>query len=284
MGKLIRGTSKSSRFVVMDTKDIINDIIIAQNIDDTLTADILSKIVGFAICLSTNMKSFKNLTVRVDSNSYIKNITVIIDEDKNVKAYVSKNEEYEETTHATLRVIKDFGLKEPYTAISNIDLKNILDDISSYFYHSEQIPTFISVGSSFNDDGSLKNSGGFMVQLMPGADEKFIDKMEEKSKIIRPINQLLDGKMSLIDIIKLIYEDIDSENDAEIEKYEILSEENIIFKCNCNKEKFKNGVITLGKSELQNIFDEEENIEVACQFCNKKYKFSREDFSEILDE
>lgn len=290
MGKLLRGLSKSSRFIVVDTKDIVEEIIKNQNIVDDVAADILAKIVGFTIMLGSTMKDFKNLTVRVDSDCYIKSVVVIFDEEKHIKAYLSLNPQAEDTSLASLRVIKDMGLKEPYTAISSIDYKTLMDDISMYFFQSEQIPTIISCACSFdkkeneeNSKLSIKNSGAFMLQIMPGASEDFIKSMEEKAAAIRPVNQLLDGGMTLFNIADLLYDDMNSETKQLVESYEILALDEVKFHCNCEKDRFKRSLITLGKEELQNIFAEDGEIKASCHFCNKVYEFKEEDFKDLWE-
>lgn len=279
MGKLIRGTSNNARFVALDSKDILQEIVVTQKIEDNITKDLISKILGFTIMLSTTLKDFKLLTVRVDSEAYLKSIVVSMDSTSHVKAYVSFNEEFKDTTVATLRVIIDKGLKEPYSSVTNIDFKTLMDDISLYFYKSEQIPTLISAGASFDTNNEIKNSGALMLQILPSASDEFINKMQEKALAIRPVNELLDGGMTLIDMINLLYDDMSTEDNTLIEEYKILSEEEVSFYCNCNKEKFKSALMTIGHKEIEKILEEDGKIETVCHFCNKNYIFKKDDFN-----
>lgn len=281
MGRLIRGTSESARFVVADTKDIIQEIVDKQNIKDKTTVEILSKIVGFAIMLSTSLKDFKLLTVRVDSQCYLKTVVVTMEDKNHVKAYVSISENEINETTATLRVIIDKGLSKPYTSIANIDYKNLMDDISLYFYNSEQIPTMISLGASLgSDETKVEHAGALMLQILPNASEEFITKIERKASMIRPVNELFQGGMTLEDMAELLFDDMDSESPKRIEDYEILGEENLSFFCGCSREKFLNALHTLGKKEIDSILEEDGKIESVCYFCNTKYEFKEGDFNE----
>ena len=181
-----------------------------------------------------------------------------------------------------MRIIKDMGLKEPYIGITNVDYSSLPDDISAYFYNSEQIPTIISLACEATNDGKILCAGAFMVQLLPGADEDFIAKLERKAEAIRPMNELMKGGMSLEQIINLLYDDMDTADDSLVEEYEILEEKEIKYNCDCNSERFQRGIMTLGKEELKHIFEEEKEIEAECQFCGKKYKFTENDFEDIL--
>ena len=181
-----------------------------------------------------------------------------------------------------MRIIKDMGLKEPYVAISDIDYSNLPNDISAFFYNSEQIPTVISLAVECTNDGKILCAGAFMVQLLPNADEDFITKLERKAEAIRPMNELMKGGMSLERIINLLYDDMDTEDDSLVEEYEILEEKEIKYSCDCSAERFQKGIMTLGKDELKHIFEEEKEIEAQCQFCGKKYKFTEKDFDDVL--
>ncbi|MCI5725462.1 Hsp33 family molecular chaperone HslO, partial [Fusobacterium sp.] len=111
---------------------------------------------------------------------------------------------------------------------------------------------------------------------------EFITKLERKIEAIRPMNELMKGGMSLEKIANLLYDDMDTEDDSLVEEYQILEEKEVKYECDCNSDRFYRGLLTLGKEELQKILDEEGEIETECQFCNKKYKFEKKDFDEIL--
>lgn len=183
-----------------------------------------------------------------------------------------------------MKIIKDMGLKEPYVGISTVDTGEIAQDLAYYFYNSEQTPTVIALGVKLKDANTVACAGGYMLQLLPDAEDEFITALENKIQAIRPMTELMMGGMDLERILKLLYEDMNSEdNEKLVESYEILEEKEVSYKCDCNKDKFYKGLITLGKEELNKIFAEEEKIEAECHFCGKRYEFKKEDFKDILE-
>ena len=265
MGRLIRGISKNARFFVADTTDVIQEALDMHKYDE-YSMKTFGKFCTLASLMGATLKGEDKLTIRTDTDGYIKNIVV----------------NFDGLEKGTMRIIKDMGLKEPYVAISNIDYSNLPNDISAFFYNSEQIPTVISLAVESTNDGKILCAGAFMVQLLPNADEDFITKLERKAEAIRPMNELMKGGMSLERIINLLYDDMDTEDDSLVEEYEILEEKEIKYSCDCSAERFQKGIMTLGKDELKHIFEEEKEIEAECQFCGKKYKFTEKDFKDIL--
>lgn len=178
-------------------------------------------------------------------------------------------------TQGNIYIIKDIGLKEPYVGVSNIISGEIAEDFTNYFATSEQIPTVIALGVSFDEKNQIKSSGGFFLQLMPDAKKEVIDILEENFKNIPNISQLIYENEDLYDIAKIITKDED-----------ILSMVGTIdndYLCDCNKERIKSGIISLGKDELKQIVDDNEDIQTKCQFCNKEYTFTKQEIKEIYD-
>lgn len=283
MGRLIRGTSKNARFFIADTTDVIQNALDIHNYD-IYSRDIFGKFCTFAVLMGATLKGEDKLTIRTDTDGYIKNIIVNSDSSGNIKAYlVNQTEgEIESLGKGIMRIIKDMGLKEPYIGITDIDYSKLANDISYYFYNSEQIPTVIAFAMEFTNDNRVLCAGAYMVQLLPSADEDFITKLERKIEAIRPMNELMKGGMSLEQIANLLYDDMDTEDDSLVEEFQILEEKEIKYQCDCNSDRFYRGLLTLGIEELTKIFDEEGEIETECQFCNKKYRFERKDFEEVL--
>lgn len=295
MAKLIRGVSKNARFWVIDSKDIVQH---AENIHEMSPTAIAAfgRLLTAGAIMGTNLKGEDLLTLRIDSEGPIKQMVVTATSNGDVKGYVNNPEAdlpLKENGHpnvgglvgaGTLRVIKDMGLRnaDPYMGISDLQTGEIAEDIAYYLFTSEQVPSVLALGVSLNDDMTIKSAGGYMVQLMPGAEDQFIDKLEDKIKNIRTINELLEGGMTPERIAKLLYEDMTSEDsEALIEDYEILETTEVSYKCNCNKDKFFKGLITLGKDEINHILEHDKKIEVECHFCKTKYSYNEEDFSEV---
>ena len=172
-----------------------------------------------------------------------------------------------------LNVIKKNDLtKKDYNGLVPLVSGEIAEDFTDYYAKSKQIPTVLSLGVLVNKDGA-KAAGGYLLQLMPDAKEEDIVKIEEASKVVKPISQMIDENMDLDEIAKLVSGD---ENAAPIkEKLEIK------YECDCDKEKFKKGIISLGKEEIEKIINEDGHAEIECHFCKKKYNFSKSELENL---
>ena len=173
--------------------------------------------------------------------------------------------------HGMLYIIKDLGIDKPYTGMVPIVSGEIAEDFTNYFATSEQTPTVIALGVLVDKNG-IKAAGGYKLSLMPDATEKEIKIIEKQMKHIEPISKMLDENKTLEEIAKIVTGD---------ENLKVLDEINPEYKCNCSREKFEKGLIAIGKDELDSIIEEEEKIEMVCNFCNKKHIFTREDLKEI---
>lgn len=283
MGRLIRGTSKNARFFIADTTDIVQEAAAIHKYDK-YSMEVFGKFCTLAVLMGATLKGEDKLTIRTDTGGYIKNIVVNSDASGNIKGYLVNTdaENVEHLGKGMMRIIKDMGLKEPYVAITDIDYTNLPNDISAFFYNSEQVPTVISIAGQCTNDGKILCAGAFMVQLLPNADESFITKLEQKVQAIRPMNELMLGGMTLEQIANLLYDDMDTEDDSFVEEFEILENKEVRYQCDCNSDRFYRGILTLGKDDLKHIFEEEKEIEAECQFCGKRYKFLEKDFEEVL--
>jgi len=173
-----------------------------------------------------------------------------------------------------LTVIKrnEFTDKE-YTGFVPLVSGEIAEDFTDYFATSEQNPTVLALGVLVNKNG-VQSSGGYMITLMPDADENEITKIEEAIGKVPSISELLSNGKSLNDIAKIVTGD---ENIQELEDtFEIK------FECDCSKEKFENGLISIGKEDLTKIIEEDGKAEIICQFCNQKYNFTKDELKNLL--
>jgi len=289
MGKLLRGSSKNARFFIVDTKDIVQEALDIHKCSPT-AIKAFGRLLTGAVMMGATLKGDDLLTLRTNTDGLLNQMLITNDANGNVKGYLSNPEVDLELKDGevpkvgdlvgkgTLTVIKDMGLKEPYVGVSQIVNGEIGEDIAYYYYTSEQTPSVVVLGVSLGPDMRVKNAGGYMIQLLPDASDNFITKLEAKIKAMRPMTELLAGGMSLKRIAKLIYEDIDSENDlALIEDYNIYEEKKVSYECNCNKDKFYKGLITIRREELEEIFTEKPELEVECHFCRKKYSFTKDE-------
>ncbi len=232
--------------------------------------------------MATNMKSLDNkLTVQVKGNGPLGEMLVTANCFPKLKGYVqnpivdlplNKNGKLDVGQavgkNGYLNIIKDLGLGESYVGKVPLVTGEIAEDFTNYFAKSEQTPSVVALGVLVNSQG-VKISGGYILSLMPDATEEDIQRIESNLKEIEPVSKMLDLGYSLEQIAKKVTDD---------ENIKII-EENIIpvYECDCNKKRFERGLISLGKEELQKIIDEEEKIEIQCQFCNKKYEFTKQE-------
>ena len=172
-----------------------------------------------------------------------------------------------------LNVIKQNELTNSnYNGLIPLVSGEIAEDFTEFFAKSEQKPTALALGVLVNKDG-VKRAGGYIINLMPDATDEEISKIEESLKMAKPISEMLDDEMSLEDIARIVTGD---------ECVEILEQDlDVIYKCNCSKEKIERGIISLGKEEISKIIEEDGKLEAECHFCHKKYNFSIEELKEI---
>ena len=294
MGKLIRGVSKNARFFVVDSTDVVQKALDIHKCSPT-AIDAFGRLLTAGIIMGSTLKGTDILTLRTDTDGQLNNMVVTADSNGGVKGYLSnptadvplkdngKSDVAGLVGKGILKIIKDMGLKEPYVGLSEINSGEIAQDIAYYYYNSEQTPTVIALGVKLKDEKTIAYAGGYMVQLLPDAEDSFIDALEEKIQAIRPMTELMAGGMDIKRIAKLLYEDMHSENnDKLVEEYEILEEKDVEYSCNCSADKFHRGLITLGKEQLEDIFKEKDDIEAQCHFCGKKYQFTKKDFEDIL--
>ena len=306
--RIIRGTSKCARFFVCDTTELVKE---AKKIHelDPIPARIFGELLTATVMMGKDLKGENDLiTVKINGDGPFGNMLATSGKNGEVKGYVSgnpsedifkiidengnfitdENGKIRFIGEGTLQVIKDIGLKDPFSGVIKLESEKIADNIAYYFLLSEQIKSVVALGVQIDENGEIQKAGGYMVQLLPGVEDGFIDKLEDKLRQIRSITELLNGGMSLEQIVELLYEDItvfEEETDVDgahkktyVEDYEILEESDIEYKCNCSKEKYLAAVKTLGDEQINEILEEEGKIQVECHFCRKKYEFTKEDF------
>ena len=172
-----------------------------------------------------------------------------------------------------LQVIKDMGLKEPYVGQVGLQTGEIAEDLTYYFAASEQVPSAVGLGVLMNKDNTVRQAGGFIVQVMPFAEEATIAKLEENVQKIHSVTTLLEQGHTPESLLEQVLEGFDIEiNDR------IPTE----FYCNCSKERVEKALISIGRKDLNEMIQEGKSIELNCHFCNTNYEFSVEELKEIL--
>jgi molecular chaperone Hsp33 len=247
----------------------------------------LGRMLTAAAMMGATMKGEKDLlTIIAKGDGPMGGITVTADSASNVKGYVNnpsfvnppnffgKFDVGGAIGNGTLTVIKDIGLKEPYSGQVGLITGEIAEDLTYYFATSEQIPTSVALGVLMNKNNTVKQSGGFIIQLMPFASDEIIDKLEEKIKEITSITSLLDEGLSPKDILNKVLGDMD---------LTILETLPTQYKCNCCKERVSKAIASIGKKDITEMIEEGKDIEVNCHFCNTNYIFSPDDLKKILN-
>ena len=171
-----------------------------------------------------------------------------------------------------MSVIKDIGLKEPYIGQTHLISSEIAEDLTYYFVTSEQIPSSVALGVTLNDDTSVKAAGGFIIQLMPFAEESTISMLEERLKDFS-FTKLLEEGLTIEEIIGKIFDNYD---------IEVTDTIPCAYVCDCSKERVESAVISLGKKEIASMIEDNQPIEVVCDFCHTKYIFSTEELLNFL--
>ena len=248
----------------------------------------LGRMLSAGLMMGSMMKNDKDLTtIKIEGSGPMKGVLVTADNTGGVKGYPfnplviippnskGKLDVAEAIGVGILTVISDIGLKEPYVGQVELISGEIAEDIAYYYASSEQVPSVVALGVLMNKDNTVKAAGGFIVQLMPGADEEVIEKIEEKIGSIAPVTTLISEGKSPEDILKLILGDLDLEINEKIEAG---------FRCNCSRERIEKALISIGRKELETMAKEGQPIEVGCHFCNKKYNFNVNDIEQILEE
>ena len=171
-----------------------------------------------------------------------------------------------------LKVMKDLGLKEPFSGIVDIQSGEIGDDFSYYFAISEQTPSIVSVGVLVNPDYSIQAAGGLIIQLLPDAPEETIKYLEDLLKTMKPMSTYINEGKTPEEIIRLLFEDAN-----------ILDHKEVYWHCDCSKEHFKDALALIDRKDILSLIEEDHEAEITCQYCNETYHFDEDDLKEVLE-
>ncbi|HFU6605539.1 TPA: redox-regulated molecular chaperone HslO [Bacillus pacificus] len=233
------------------------------------------------------LKGDQKLTIKVEGNGPIGPILVDAHANGDVRGYVTNpHVDFEGTEQGKLRVyqavgtegfvtvIKDIGMREPFIGQSPIVSGELGEDFTYYFAVSEQTPSSVGVGVLVNGDDSILAAGGFILQIMPGAQEETISFIEECLQKIPPVSTLIEQGLSPEELLYAVLGE---------DKVKVLETMDVQFNCTCSRERIESVLISLGKTELEQVREEEEETEVHCHFCNERYKFSKEDITNLIE-
>ena len=289
MGKLYRAISAdgSAFAAVLDGKDIVSEIEKIHKTSAVVTAG-LGRLSIAASLMGYMLKGEEDsITLRIDADGPAGQLVAVADSRGNVKSCVA-NPVVEIPLNAqgkldvagavgrdgTLSVVKDMGLREPYVGVIPLVSGEIAEDIASYYATSEQIPTVCALGVLVDTDLSVKSAGGFLVQLLPFADEKCIDIIEKNVSSMRPVSALLSEGVTPEEIANMLLDGLEPNE---------LDSASPVYHCDCSRERTEKVLISIGREELSSIAAEGKDTSVCCHFCGKEYVFTPQEIAKLAE-
>lgn len=284
---IVRATAAESqvRAFAATTRDVVETARASHNTSPVATAA-LGRLLTAGALMGTMMKNEQDLlTIQIKCDGPIGGLTVTADIGGNVKGYVDnpnvmlppsakgKLDVANALGLGVLSVIKDMGLKEPYIGQTILTTSEIAEDLTYYFATSEQVPSSVGLGVLMEKDNTVKQAGGFIIQVMPFVEDAVVDRLEANIAKLDPVTTMLDKGMSPEEILETVLEGMD------VEYTDTLPAQ---FACNCSKKRVEKALISIGKEDIQEMIDEGKDIEMHCHFCNTSYQFSVDELKEIL--
>lgn len=284
---IIRGTAANSqvRFFACTSKEMVETARSIHNTSPVATAA-LGRLLTAGAMMGSMSKSEKDLTtLQIKCSGPIGGLIVTADGAANVKGYVTnpnvilpvnakgKLDVAKALDLGVLSVIKDIGLKEPYIGQTHLVSGEIAEDLTYYFATSEQVPSSVALGVLMEKNNTVKQAGGFIIQLMPFADEELITALEERLKDFSSITSLLDQGLTPENMMNRLFEGYD---------VNIMDTIPTAYHCDCSKERVYEAVMSIGRRDIEEMIEEEKPIEVNCHFCGKNYTFDVEDLKSML--
>lgn len=278
---IIRGMAANNqvRFFACNATETVEKARITHHTSPVVTNALGRLLTGGLLMGAMCKNDSDRLTLRIECQGPISGMLVTADANGHVKGYVSEPEVMlpagdvaKAIDLGVLNVIKDIGLKEPYVGDTHLVSSEIAEDLTYYFATSEQIPSSVALGVLFHEDTSVSNAGGFIIQLMPFAEEGLIDDLEARLKDFSFTSLLKDG-YEVEAIIRKLFDGYD---------VKLTDSLPCAYMCDCSKERVEQAVISLGRKELAAMVADEKPIEVVCDFCRTKYTFSPEELLNLI--
>lgn len=277
----IKASAISARDLVERSRQIHKTLPVA-------TAALGRALMGCSMMGNQLKEEHGTVTLQIKGGGPLGSITVTSDSEGNVRGYVQNGEvELMEKVpgkldvgqavgvDGTLTVIKDIGLKEPYVGSIGMLSGEIADDITAYFAESEQVPSACALGVLVDTDQSVLCAGGYLIQLLPGADDEVISKIERGVHAVGPVTTALKEGISALELVRRVLSDFE---------LEVLEESPVEYRCYCSRERVSRALISMGREELTALLEEQGSAELTCQFCDAVYHYSREDLEKLLSE
>lgn len=284
---IVRATAADSqiRAFAITSRNLVEEARTRHNTSPVATAA-LGRLLTAGAMMGAMMKGDQDvLTLQIKCGGPIGGLTVTADSHANVKGFVEhpdvmlppnakgKLDVGGALGLGILNVIKDMGMKEPYVGQTELKTGEIAEDLTYYFANSEQVPSSVGLGVLMEKDNTVKQAGGFIIQLMPFADDKVIDCLEQKLTSMEPVTTYLDRGFTPEQLLSELLGEFG---------LEILDRMDTRFHCNCSKERVEKVIASVGRKDLNEMIQDGKPIEVKCHFCNTAYEYSVEDLKKIL--
>lgn len=286
---IVRATAANAqiRAFAMTSRALVEEARSIHNLSPVITAA-LGRLLTAGAMMGSMLKGEQDaLTLQIHCDGPVRGLAVTADANANVKGTalepqvmlppnaLGKLDVGGAVGNGILSVIKDMGLKEPYVGQTQLQTGEIAEDLTYYFATSEQVPSAVGLGVLMEKDNTVKQAGGFIIQLMPFAEDETINALEEKLKIMDSVTNILDAGNTPEQLLELLLGDLGLEiNDTIPAQYY----------CDCSRERVERAIISIGKKDIQEMIDDGKQVEVRCQFCDKLYNFEINELERMLAE
>lgn len=285
---ILRGTfgDNSGRIFVANTHDTVNRAFEYHKTSPVMTAALGRTLTGAAI-MGTMLKGENDLlTITIRGDGPAQGLTVTADSSARVKGYAyvprvdlplkpnGKLDVSGALGYGTMTVIKDLGLKEPYVGQIPLVSGEIAEDLTYYFAKSEQTPAAVALGVLVDRDYTVKQAGGFVIQMLPSAPDEIVDRLEEKMRGLESVTSMLEKGMDCAEIMDVLVGDMQPK---------VMDSIPVEYYCNCDRSRVEKALVSVGRSELEDILEKDGQATLHCHFCNKDYHFDRSDLTAILN-
>lgn len=283
---IVRATAAEAqiRAFACTTRGVVETARQAHNTSPVVTAA-LGRLLSAGVMMGNMLKGEDDLlTLQIKGDGPMQGLMVTADAKGNVKGYANvpdvilpanakgKLDVAGAVGQGSLKVIRDMGLKEPYVGQTLLQTGEIAEDLTYYFATSEQVPSSVGLGVLMERDNTVRQAGGFIIQLMPFAEDAVIDRLEQNLGKVTSVTAMLDAGNTPEQMLELLLEGLGCE---------ILETRPAAFLCNCDRPRIEKVLISLGKKEIKDMIEDGQEIEVNCQFCGRHYKFSVDELREI---
>lgn len=289
MDYMIRGIDRDKTFRIFAVKstEVVDEARRNHQTSPTASAA-LGRTLTVGLMMGYMMKNDKDkLTIKINGGGPVGTILITADNKGNVKGYVDNPTADVERkasgkldvgalvgTNGKITVIKDIGLKEPYIGTSDIVTGEIAEDLALYYFLSEQTSSAIAAGVLVNPDTSIKSAGGLIVQPLPDISDEGIKRLEDMFANMKSVSEYFDTEKDIEEIVDEIFEGFE---------IKITEKIPVQFNCDCSNERIDGVLVSLGKEELKKIIEEDKKAEITCTFCNKKYKYNKEQLENLME-